>query len=38
VEVRQAMGSTQSILATPQGFEGAADQRQAGTMAAGPAK
>jgi gamma-glutamyltranspeptidase / glutathione hydrolase len=36
VEVRQAMGSTQSILATPQGFEGAADQRQAGTLAAGP--
>ncbi len=30
VEVRQAMGSTQSIMRTAQGFEGAADQRQAG--------
>jgi gamma-glutamyltranspeptidase / glutathione hydrolase len=38
VEVRQAMGSTQSIMRTPQGFEGAADQRQAGTLAAGPAQ
>jgi gamma-glutamyltranspeptidase / glutathione hydrolase len=38
VEVRQAMGSTQSIMATPQGFEGAADQRQAGTLAAGPGR
>ncbi len=35
VEVRQAMGSTQSIMVTPQGMEGAADQRQAGTLAAG---
>ncbi len=35
VEVRQAMGSTQSIMVTPQGFEGASDQRQAGTLAAG---
>jgi len=35
VEVRQAMGSTQSIMRTAQGFEGAADQRQAGTLAAG---
>jgi gamma-glutamyltranspeptidase / glutathione hydrolase len=38
VEMRQAMGSTQSILRTPQGFDGAADQRQAGTLAAGPGK
>ncbi len=35
VEVRQAMGSTQSIARTAQGFEGAADLRQAGTLAAG---
>jgi gamma-glutamyltranspeptidase / glutathione hydrolase len=35
VEVRQAMGSTHSILRTAQGFEGASDQRQAGTLAAG---
>jgi gamma-glutamyltranspeptidase / glutathione hydrolase len=38
VEMRQAMGSTQSILRTQQGFDGAADQRQAGTLAAGPGK
>lgn len=38
VEIRQAMGSTQSIRVTPQGFEGAADQRQAGTLAAGPGR
>ncbi len=36
VEVRQAMGSTHSIAVTKQGFEGASDQRQAGTLAAGP--
>jgi gamma-glutamyltranspeptidase/glutathione hydrolase len=35
VEVRQAMGSTQTILLTKQGFEGASDQRQAGTLTAG---
>jgi gamma-glutamyltranspeptidase len=35
VEVRQAMGSTHSILRTAQGFDGASDQRQAGTLAAG---
>jgi gamma-glutamyltranspeptidase / glutathione hydrolase len=36
VEVRQAMGSTHSIAVTKHGFEGASDQRQAGTLAAGP--
>jgi gamma-glutamyltranspeptidase / glutathione hydrolase len=36
VEVRQAMGSTHSIMMTKQGFEGASDQRQAGTLTAGP--
>ncbi|MGL4635721.1 MAG: gamma-glutamyltransferase [Beijerinckiaceae bacterium] len=36
VEVRQAMGSTHSIAVNKQGFEGASDQRQAGTLAAGP--
>ncbi len=35
VEVRQAMGSTHSIMMTKQGFEGASDQRQAGTLTAG---
>ena len=35
VEVRQAMGSTHSIMMTGQGFEGASDQRQAGTLTAG---
>jgi gamma-glutamyltranspeptidase / glutathione hydrolase len=35
VEVRQAMGSTHSIMVTPQGLEGASDQRQAGTLTAG---
>lgn len=35
VEIRQAMGSTQSILLTKQGFEGASDLRQAGTLTAG---
>jgi gamma-glutamyltranspeptidase / glutathione hydrolase len=35
VEMRQAMGSTHSIMATPQGLEGASDQRQAGTLTAG---
>jgi len=35
VEVRQAMGSTHSIMATKAGFEGASDQRQAGTLTAG---
>jgi gamma-glutamyltranspeptidase / glutathione hydrolase len=35
VEMRQAMGSTHSIMMTRQGFEGASDQRQAGTLAAG---
>jgi gamma-glutamyltranspeptidase / glutathione hydrolase len=35
VQVRQAMGSTQSIMMTAQGFEGASDQRQAGTLTAG---
>jgi gamma-glutamyltranspeptidase/glutathione hydrolase len=34
LEIRQAMGSTHSIMATPQGLEGASDQRQAGTLAA----
>ncbi len=38
VEVRQAMGSTHSILRTSRGFEGASDLRQAGTLAAGPMK
>jgi gamma-glutamyltranspeptidase / glutathione hydrolase len=36
VEVRQAMGSTHSIMLTKQGFEGASDQRQSGTLTAGP--
>lgn len=35
VEVRQAMGSTHSIMLTPQGLEGASDQRQSGTLTAG---
>jgi gamma-glutamyltranspeptidase / glutathione hydrolase len=35
VEVRQAMGSTHSIMMTKQGLEGASDQRQAGTLTAG---
>ena len=35
VEIRQAMGSTQTILLTKQGFEGASDLRQAGTLTAG---
>jgi gamma-glutamyltranspeptidase / glutathione hydrolase len=35
VDVRQAMGSTQSIMLTKQGLEGASDQRQAGTLTAG---
>jgi gamma-glutamyltranspeptidase / glutathione hydrolase len=35
VEVRQAMGSTHSIMMTKQGFEGASDQRQAGTLTVG---
>ncbi len=35
VEVRQAMGSTHSIMMTKQGFEGASDQRQSGTLTAG---
>jgi gamma-glutamyltranspeptidase / glutathione hydrolase len=35
VEVRQAMGSTHTIMATKAGFEGASDQRQAGTLTAG---
>jgi gamma-glutamyltranspeptidase / glutathione hydrolase len=38
VELRQAMGSTHSILVTPQGLEGASDQRQAGTLVAGTAR
>jgi gamma-glutamyltranspeptidase / glutathione hydrolase len=38
IEVRQAMGSTHSILRTATGFEGASDLRQAGTLAAGPLK
>jgi gamma-glutamyltranspeptidase / glutathione hydrolase len=38
VEVRQSMGSTHTILRTAAGFEGASDLRQAGTLAAGPAK
>jgi gamma-glutamyltranspeptidase / glutathione hydrolase len=35
VEMRQAMGSTHTIMMTRQGFEGASDQRQAGTLTAG---
>ncbi|MGL4243662.1 MAG: gamma-glutamyltransferase, partial [Beijerinckiaceae bacterium] len=35
VETRQAMGSTHSIMMTPQGLEGASDQRQSGTLTAG---
>lgn len=35
VQARQAMGSTQSIMVTLNGLHGAADQRQAGTLAAG---
>jgi gamma-glutamyltranspeptidase/glutathione hydrolase len=35
VETRQAMGSTHTILRTAQGFEGASDERQSGTLAAG---
>lgn len=35
VEVRQAMGSTHSIMRTAEGLEGASDQRQAGTLTAG---